>query len=733
MNNTASLIGRRNTWHREGRLWGVPGRTLEHVVDGIRNGIPRLEMRPSPPPSPSPAARLPLVDLTDNGEAGPSGGVKDRPIDEPDEHGKEDIVVDDMYNFHQCYDPSALSTIVPWHERSGRKFYRLAGSIVPQYYETVGALELYYKRVRKKLLNLSYPLTFALSLPTPNFSPLPIFLAAVALASGRLRLRLLGLAAASWQQSFDDKVKNPGGRLPCRREKERKGKGTPISLPRQNARALSLVHIILNDIVHYTLSTLRNIQKSLLYWESIAEGTDLQQMYFMIFERGPRALLETTWQTLAGLRSTSPSQYLLDSAANMVLPKLDALTSMQDCLAAFLAEVYSEVDKCKGRLTESSDQPLHALLTVLNRVFLKLELSLKNLVEVQTASFALSIFQRLPEVDVESSTATSLIYQNLLRLDIYISNKIAVHQKPRNTTIYWLPYTFGAIGLSACSLWLLRHSSFMGSSDMDGSIQDAKESVSGYWDQHAVKLIISIRDGLCKTFKRTDKLVLTKQDVHQIEASLHRCEKELMQLPQKQPGRELALAMPANKIQKHAYGLQKKLLELDRSLKEKKLGQQEAMLELTQILEGNEIKFALCAAWPAFGLCLLLILLVRASVFHDQDEDQRGKMSRLPQRLLLRDAELRLLEFQKCMTNGMEKKAASKFGLMLCDLDRLYKTVELHAKKTGEWSRVREDIVNLAKPHMPMADRLVVLRRLKEMYYCLLPSPSPSRCHRPLS
>jgi hypothetical protein len=39
----------------------------------------------------------------------------------------------------------------------------------------------------------------------------------------------------------------------------------------RNARALSLVHIILNDIVHYTLSTLRNIQKSLLYWESIAE------------------------------------------------------------------------------------------------------------------------------------------------------------------------------------------------------------------------------------------------------------------------------------------------------------------------------------------------------------------------------------------------------------------------------------------------------------------------------
>jgi hypothetical protein len=56
---TAGVIGRRNTWNREGRLrfWGVPGRTLEHVVDDIQNGVPRLEKPPSPPPSPTPAAR----------------------------------------------------------------------------------------------------------------------------------------------------------------------------------------------------------------------------------------------------------------------------------------------------------------------------------------------------------------------------------------------------------------------------------------------------------------------------------------------------------------------------------------------------------------------------------------------------------------------------------------------------------------------------------------------------
>jgi hypothetical protein len=44
----------------------------------------------------------PLVDLTDNGKARPSGTVKD----ETDERGKQDIIVDDMYNFHQYYGAS---------------------------------------------------------------------------------------------------------------------------------------------------------------------------------------------------------------------------------------------------------------------------------------------------------------------------------------------------------------------------------------------------------------------------------------------------------------------------------------------------------------------------------------------------------------------------------------------------------------------------------------------------
>ncbi|KAK1610976.1 hypothetical protein QYE76_034649 [Lolium multiflorum] len=54
MYSTDNLVGGPNSWNKDGRalFWGVPGRTLENVIRGIRNGAPRLEMPSSPPPSP---------------------------------------------------------------------------------------------------------------------------------------------------------------------------------------------------------------------------------------------------------------------------------------------------------------------------------------------------------------------------------------------------------------------------------------------------------------------------------------------------------------------------------------------------------------------------------------------------------------------------------------------------------------------------------------------------------
>jgi hypothetical protein len=46
---------------------------------------------------------MPLVDLTNDDEAGPSGAVKDEPTDEAGERSKQDVVHDGMDNFHQYH------------------------------------------------------------------------------------------------------------------------------------------------------------------------------------------------------------------------------------------------------------------------------------------------------------------------------------------------------------------------------------------------------------------------------------------------------------------------------------------------------------------------------------------------------------------------------------------------------------------------------------------------------
>ena len=51
-------------------------------------------------------------------------------------------------------------------------------------------------------------------------------------------------------------------------------------------------------------------------------------------------------------------------------------------------------------------------------------------------------------------------------------------------TLYWMHYTGGVVGISLCSLWLLRHSRLMGSSDIDNWISEAKDSTLSFWNDH---------------------------------------------------------------------------------------------------------------------------------------------------------------------------------------------------------------------------------------------------------
>ncbi|KAK1650003.1 hypothetical protein QYE76_067808 [Lolium multiflorum] len=525
--------------------------------------------------------------------------------------------------------------------------------------------------------------------------------------------------------------------------------------PIEDTDEMAVARAILEDIVYHTLSSLHTIQEILLYWQSRAEQTRLQRMYFMACQRGPRAFVEAACGILSRLRSnTSPFPYLLNSANCMLTTKRARLKSMKHCLAAFLAEVYSEVSKHMEGPPENSDKSLHTLFIVLNRVFPKLEASLRNASEGGPALFTHDgnsselLFERLPEVDVESSQwtealstdAIGLIYQNLQKLDSFISSQFSSLKKPNNLTVYWIPYTCGAIGLSACSLWLLRHSNLMGSSDMDNWTQCGKELVARFRDKHVEKPTIPLKE-LLETFEGTDELAM-EQDIQQTDRSLRRmlfafCEKNsLEKMPQDVSTQALVGTATKRYVEKSIHPIQNefseglanvmllKILEMNLEL----LLQRSRLLH-KQLLKATGRYVATLAALPAYGLSLLLLRFGRALfAMHDR----RGRIARHERKLLLIGIDQMLMKSRKCMVNGMEKEASCNFGLILYNLDSLYKGVESDAKRTGEWSSVREDIVVLTKPHLGMEDQLFALSRLQDLYACIFQSPCPGSAYHQL-
>ncbi|WOK96792.1 protein DGS1, mitochondrial isoform X1 [Canna indica] len=516
------------------------------------------------------------------------------------------------------------------------------------------------------------------------------------------------------------------------------------------ARA-SRASVILEDIMKYTTCILHTIEKSLRFWQSRAEGTNAQKIYFMIFERGPRAFVGGTYEVLSKFhKGGHPFRHLSHAASNMISINIAILSILRQFLANFLAEVYLEVDKYGGKLIEDGDKSLPSVFITINNLFLNLEASIVHSHEMCKGEMLASVlkksslefhFERIPHVDLENSQwtdteirdATDMIYQNLQRLGSYVVNILSTCRKPTRLTIYWLQYTCGAVGISLCSIWLLRHSSLMGSNDINNWIREAKESSAGFLKDHVEQPLIAIRDELFETFRRRHKGVMATEEVQLTAESLHRmllafCEQTKGQkLPANIPDQEM-LEIVMSRYEKEVMHPLQNLFsgELARAMliqiQKLKLDLETAMLELDQILKANEINFAILAALPAFFLSLLLLMFVRAWLKQDRGAEGRGRVARRQRRLLVVEVEKRLVEFQACKDQGKEEDARYMYGLMLYTLDRLYKAVEKHAKETGEWLSVRQDIVDLAKPDLRTTYKLVVASRMGQMYDCLLPS-----------
>ncbi|KAH7862145.1 hypothetical protein Vadar_000722 [Vaccinium darrowii] len=540
-----------------------------------------------------------------------------------------------------------------------------------------------------------------------------------------------------------------------RARSRRRGPSLPLPLPSNSFDSIvvtsegSRVFDVLQDILEHVCLDLHNIQKNLHFWQSKAEASNAQKVYFLIFERGPRAFIHGTIRLIRECVVEGSGMHNLSrSAAAYISERITVLTTLRYYLATFLAQVYIEVDRLGEDLVKDPEKSLPELLVTINGLFSKLEASISHFHAAHQCdsfvdgrySFPLML-EKLPEVnqegsqwtDCESRDAINLIYENLHKLDCYLADLVAKHQKPRKVTLYWTRYTLGFVGVSICSFWLVKHSRLMGSPDIDNWIHEAKDSTISFWKDHVEQPLLAIRDELFETFRKRHKGVMQQEEVQLTANSLHRM---LLAFSEQTSGQKIPENVSEQKLLETVMSRYEKELmnpiknalggELVRALliqiQKLKLDIETAMLELDQILRANEINFAILAALPAFFLSFLLLMLVRAWLKKDTRAEGRGRVARLQRRLLIVEVEKRIMQFQIFIDQGLENDAKCMYGLGLYSLDRLYRAVERHAKATGEWLCLRQDIVDLAKPRLRTAYKFTITSRMVQVYDCLLPS-----------
>ncbi|KAL6175027.1 hypothetical protein ACLB2K_051670 [Fragaria x ananassa] len=506
---------------------------------------------------------------------------------------------------------------------------------------------------------------------------------------------------------------------------------------------------VLHEILERTFSNLHNVQKNLQFWESRAEGSKGQKIKFMVLERGPQAFVEGSIQLLRGSDGEGSSmQNMCLSASAHISERIAVLTSLRSALATFLAQFYRKIDKYGEELVKDPQSSLPSLLGRINDLFFKLEASIGHLHAMRPSdssvegSYSLPlVFEKLPEInqdrsqwsDSEIRDSINLISQNLEKLESHLTFIVDKHRKPKRVTQYWIRYTCGALGLSVCSVWLIRHSRLSGSHDIDNWVREAKDSTVSFVRDHVEQPLLAIRDELFETFRQRHKGMMELEEVQLTSNSLHRMllafseQTKGQKFPENASDQEM-LEIVMNRYEEELKHPIHNLVngELARALliqvQKLKLDTETAMLELNQILRANEINFAILAALPAFFLSLILLMLVRAWFKRDTRAEGRGRVARLQRRLLVVEVEKRIMQYQTFVDQGMKKEALDMFGMLLYSLDRLYHAVKGHAKATGEWQWLSQDIIDLAKPSLQTANKLRATSRMERVYDCLLPA-----------
>lgn len=134
-----------------------------------------------------------------------------------------------------------------------------------------------------------------------------------------------------------------------------------------------------------------------------------------------------------------------------------------------------------------------------------------------------------------------------------------------------------------------------------------------------------------------------------------------------------------------------------------------------EMLMDTKKTFATLNSLPIIVISFWVLKISSAGV--KQIQQSKGRSAQVQRRLLIKELEERISELPNFPL--LNRHGHYMNGMVLYTLDRLYRAVERHAKATGEWPWVRNDITYLGDPYLTTPEKLIVTRRLKKMYSCL--------------
>ncbi|KAK1683444.1 hypothetical protein QYE76_044292 [Lolium multiflorum] len=504
----------------------------------------------------------------------------------------------------------------------------------------------------------------------------------------------------------------------------------PGSIWRRKLRKKHAGCVVLEEIIKSALFQLHSVEDSLAFWDSKAETTHPRKMYYMAFERGPKGLAEMTCQAFWQLKN--PYKFVLDSAYGMdqlIAQRMDALTDVQNCLAAFLAEIFSKVEKSSVDSDENSDFPLLTLAKIGNSLYQTLGPALKSVVSKDPGEFGM-----VELVDLESSEWTmdmsmhviSLIYKNVQIFDNAISSELLLHGKPRHVSMYWLPYSCGTIAFMGCSIWLLRN----------GSLEGTKQILTGIWNKRVKRPVISIRDELTGSLTGEDNLGNQRKEVNMMKDSLMRQYREFFKNTTNQPPSDLS----EDDLLKHVFESNEQRLaaadsrfkvvntlslaldaDLYRALLIKvdkhALRFQQELLRVCQFIKEHGLNLAILEVLPALGCFVVLARLAHSYVrgaLRARAQTQKTTVA-----LLLTTIEIDISTLAMLDEEGEHHGESGILGMMISKIDNLLTAIEPSARKFREWKWLRKDLIELARPQTSHVRRGKILHRLQFGYQSL--------------